>query len=140
MTLIVDAGPLVALGDRRDPMQAVVERLLRDEPGSLVVPAPITAEVDFLLGKGGGAAPRERFYGDLAEGRLIAACLEPQDDRVIAALAQRYADLDPGLADLSVVVLAHRFGTTRVATFDEHHFRVMRPLQGGSFTLLPADA
>jgi predicted nucleic acid-binding protein len=44
------------------------------------------------------------------------------------------------LADLSIVVLAHRFRTTRIATFDERHFRALRPLDGGSFTLLPADA
>lgn len=140
MTLIVDAGPLVALGDRRDPLQEAVEQLLRNEPGSLVVPAPVTAEVDFLLGKRRGSAARQRLYGDLAEGRLLAECLEPEDYAVIAELARRYADLDPGLADLSVVVLAHRFQTTRVATFDERHFRAIRPLHGGSFTLLPADA
>jgi hypothetical protein len=28
----------------------------------------------------------------------------------------------------------------RLLTFDERHFRTIRPLQGGSFTLLPADA
>ena len=51
----------------------------------------------------------------------------------------RYADLDVGLADLSVVILAHRFRTTRVVTFDERHFRAIQPLGDGSFILLPVD-
>lgn len=45
----------------------------------------------------------------------------------------------PPRARLSVVVLAKRFRTRRVVTFGERHFRALRPLQGGSFTLLPVD-
>jgi uncharacterized protein len=44
-----------------------------------------------------------------------------------------------GLADLSVVVLAHRFRTRRLLTFDERDFRAVKPLAGGSFVLLPRD-
>jgi len=49
------------------------------------------------------------------------------------------ADLRLGLADLSVVVLAARLDTLRILTFDYRHFRAVRPLQGGSFVLLPMD-
>jgi len=59
---------------------------------------------------------------------------------LIAELDERYDDLAVGLADLSVVVLAGRFGTRRVLTFDERDFRTLTPLTGGSFMLLPADA
>jgi predicted nucleic acid-binding protein len=57
----------------------------------------------------------------------------------IAALNDQYRDLDVGLTDLSLIVIAARFGTTRILTFDERHFRTMRPLQGGVFALLPFD-
>jgi predicted nucleic acid-binding protein len=57
----------------------------------------------------------------------------------VARLDEQYADLDLGLADLSVVVLAHRFRTTRLLTFDERDFRAVTPLAGGSFTLIPRD-
>lgn len=52
----------------------------------------------------------------------------------------RYRDLGIGLADASIVVLAAHFGTKRVLTLDERHFRALRPLDGGYFELLPADA
>jgi predicted nucleic acid-binding protein len=61
------------------------------------------------------------------------------DYRVIAGLERRYASLNVGLAELSTVVAAAKAGTRKVLTFDERHFRVLRPLNGGTFTLLPAD-
>ena len=35
--------------------------------------------------------------------------------------------------------LAERYATRRLLTFDERAFRSVPPLQGGSFTILPAD-
>lgn len=139
MTLVVDAAPLVALADRRDRFQPDVERLLRDEPGELVVPAPVTAEVDYLLGRRIGSEARRAFLDDLAAGRFTVACLDQGDHGTVVDLERRYADLDVGLADLSVVITAHRLGTRRIVTFDERHFRTLRPLSGGRFTVLPLD-
>lgn len=138
MTLVVDAAPLVALADRRDPMGSRIETLLKQEPGELVVPAPVTAEVDYLLGRRLGRGARVAFLEDLAAGRFTVGCLEADDHGVVVDLERRYADLDVGLADLSVVVLAGRWGTRRLLTFDRH-FRALRPLEGGRFTLLPVD-
>jgi predicted nucleic acid-binding protein len=140
VTLVVDAGAVVAMHDRRDPMQAAAERVLRDEPGELVLPAQVTAEIDYLLARRGGPPARLLFLEDLAAGRYRVECLEPADYGTVARLERTYQALSPGLADLSIVVLAERFGTTRVATFDERHFRAIAPLGGGAFTLLPTDA
>jgi predicted nucleic acid-binding protein len=139
VTLIVDAAPLVALADRRDPLQSRVARVLRAEVGALVIPAPTTAEVDYLLGRRLGRASRLAFLDDLAAGRFVVAGLDPGEYAVVTELERRYADLDAGLADLAAVVLAERYGTRRILTFDERHFRTLRPLSGGHFTLLPAD-
>jgi predicted nucleic acid-binding protein len=105
----------------------------------LIVPAQVTAEVDYLLAQRLGRTSRVAFVRDLAEGRFQVACLEPSDYTAIQAYDDQYADLDVGLTDLAVVVLAHRFRTSRLLTFDQRHFRALRPLDGGSFTLLPYD-
>jgi predicted nucleic acid-binding protein len=139
VTLIVDAGPLVALADADDPLQPEVEAVLRREPGALVVPAPVTAEADYILGKRIGRRARLAFLEDLAAGRFAVAGLGPDDHRAVLELEDRYQELDAGLSDLSIVVLAARFGTDRILTFDERDFRALRPLSGGSFTILPAD-
>lgn len=140
MTLIVDAAPLVALADRRDPMQRRVEEVLATAAGELVIPAPVTSEVDYLLGHRLGRAARLAFLEDLARGRFTVASLDEADHRLVVDLERRYQDLDVGLADLSSVVIAHRYGTRHLVTFDERHFRPLRPLSGGRFTLLPRDS
>jgi uncharacterized protein len=139
VTLLIDAGPLVALADASDPAFPHIDRLLRTAHGPLVIPAPVTAEVDYLLGRRLGRGPRRSFISDLAAGRFIVACLEREEHAAIGDLDARYTDLDLGLADCSLVVLARRFDTTRILSFDERHFRALRPLQGGVFTILPAD-
>jgi uncharacterized protein len=140
VTLVIDAAPLVALADRRDPMKPRVEAVLRKESGELVIPAPVTSEVDYLLGRRLGRAARLAFLEDLAAGRFTVGCLDEEDHRVVLDLERRYDDLDVGLADLSAVVIARRHNTRRLLTFDERHFRALRPLSGGRFTLLPVDS
>jgi hypothetical protein len=53
---------------------------------------------------------------------------------------QIYGDFGIGITDASLVVLADRYGTRDLLTFDERHFRKVTPLQGGAFRLLPLDA
>lgn len=48
-----------------------------------------------------------------------------------------YADLNVGLADASLVVLADRYRTRTILTLDRRHFDLMRPLAGGHFEILP---
>ena len=139
MTIILDAAPLVAVADRRDPMGSRIQELLEHEHGELVIPAPVTAEVDYMLGSRLGRVARLAFLNDLAMGRFTVACLEADDHGIVADLEEVNDDLDVGLADLSVVVAAARYTTRRILTFDERHFRALRPLGGGQFTLLPAD-
>ncbi len=140
MTLIVDAAPLVALGDARDPLHATVGDVLRAEGGDLVVPAPVSAEVDYLIRRRGTPAAARAFLRDVASGRFRVEGLTADEHGTVARLDEQYADLDLGLADLSVVILAHRFRTRRLLTFDERDFRAVTPLSGGSFMLLPRNA
>lgn len=137
MTLLLDAGPLVAAADRRDPQHGAAAALLRSYPGRLVIPAPVSAEVDYLLARRLGETARRAFLEDLAAGRLAVECLRDDEYALVAQLERTYADLAPGLADLSLVVLASRLDTRRLATFDLRRFRALRPLAGGAFELLP---
>ncbi len=140
MTLVIDTGPLVALADASEPRREPILAALRGEPGSLVLPAPATAEVDYLLGRRFGDAARRAFVADLAAGRFTVACLERGDYATVQDLEARYADLELGLVDCALIVLAQRHQTTRILSFDERHLRAVVPLDGGAFTLLPADA
>ncbi|CAN5801785.1 hypothetical protein BH23ACT11_BH23ACT11_30410 [soil metagenome] len=97
------------------------------------------AEADYLILSRLGIDVELAFLDDLAEGTFVAECLTRDELRRARDLARRHRDLELGLADVSMVVLAHRYGTRRIITFDERAFRTVAPLQGGSFTVLPAD-
>jgi predicted nucleic acid-binding protein len=58
----------------------------------------------------------------------------------LVGLEARYEDLDLGLADCALIVLADRYRTDRILTFDERHFKAVTQLSGKPFTVLPADA
>jgi uncharacterized protein len=140
VTVVIDAAPLVALADPDEPRRQAIFEAFQGEPGALIVPAPTTAEVDYLLGVRFGTPARAAFLHDLAVGRFTVPCLERGDYATVSSLDARYADLELGLADCALVVFADRYDTTRIISFDERHFRAVRPLQGGAFTILPADS
>lgn len=140
MALIVDAGGLYAQADRNDPGHAAVVEILTNEGGPLVTSEVAVAEADYLILNRLGIEVELAFLDDLAEGTFLVECLTRRELGVARDLARRHRDLELGLADVSLMVLAGRYRTRRVVTFDERAFRTVTPLQGGSFTVLPADA
>lgn len=83
---------------------------------------------------------RKAFLTDLASARFTVANLEIGDYFTVRGLERGYAGLNLSLVDKSVIVLAARYRTRRIMTIDERHFRAVTPLDGGTFTILPAVA
>jgi uncharacterized protein len=78
----------------------------------------------------------------LLEDLAVTYTVQVPDSRGLKAareLCARYRDLELGLADASIVVLAAQWSTNTLATFDQRHFRAVTALDGKAFTLLPAD-
>lgn len=139
MALVVDAGALYAQADRQDPSHREVVEIMRAERGALVTSQVAAAEADHLVLTRLGVEVELAFLEDLTAGTFSAEGLTPDELRTAFDVARRHRDLEVGLADASLVVLARRFGTRRLLTLDERCFRAITPLQGGSFTLLPTD-
>lgn len=139
MRLLVDTGPIVVQAERFHPYKAAARRILLSEREVPVLSPIMAAEIDYFLTRRAGLGGNRTFLRDLAAGRYEVPCLERSDYLAAATLNDRYADLNVGLADLSIVILAARYKTNRILTFDQRHFRHMRPLHGGSFILLPFD-
>lgn len=139
MTLIVDAAPIVAAADESEPLRDTIREIIRGERGQLVVPAPVSAEIDYLLRRRLGEQAARAFLTDVAAGRFDVVGLTREEHMTAHDLDERYGDLGLGLADASVVILADRFRTRRVLTFDERHFRAVTGLDGQPFHLLPSD-
>jgi uncharacterized protein len=140
MALIVDAGALYAQADADQPGHAAVRVILEQEREALVTTELAVAEADYLILDRLGPDVELAFLEDLAEGTYVVECLSQPQLRAARDIVARYRDLRLGLADASLVVLAERYATRRLLTFDERAFRAIAPLQGGAFTILPADA
>jgi uncharacterized protein len=140
VTLVVDAGVLYAQADRADPHHQASARLLRAERDLLITTELAVAEADYLILNRLGIDAELAFLEDLSQGTFTVECLSRQELGKARELALRYKDLELGLADVSLVMLAHRYKTRRIATFDQRAFRRVTPLQGGAFEILPADA
>lgn len=139
MTLIVDAGALYAQADRSDPDHEAVAAIIRGERELLVTSQIAAAEADYLVLTRLGIDVELAFLDDIASATFAAEHLTVEELGIARDVAARYRDLEIGLADSSLVVLARRFATRRLLTLDERCFRAITPLQGGSFVLLPAD-
>jgi predicted nucleic acid-binding protein len=139
VALLLDAGALDAQADRADPHHGAVVQILRAERAPLITPAAAVAEADSVILTRLGIDVELAFLEDLAEGTFLVECLSRPELATALALARRHRDPAIGLADASPVVLAQRFRTRRLVTFDARAFRTVSPLQGGTFTLLPAD-
>ena len=137
--LIVDAGVLYAQADINDEHHQAAAELLRNEVEELVTSELVVAEADYLILGRLGIEAELRFLDDLAEGTFVVECLTRAELDAARRLVVRYRDVRLGLADCSLVILAGRHRTLRIATFDERHFRPITGAHGDSFTILPAD-
>jgi len=140
MALIVDAGALYAQADADEPRHAAVAAVLMEEREALVTSELAVAEADYLILERLGVDVELAFIDDLAAGTFQVECLTGDELRLARRLVERHRDLRIGLADASLVVLADRYRSTRILTFDERAFRTLAPAAGGAFTILPADA
>lgn len=138
--IVCDTAPLVAAALFRDPDHHRCVELftgLRMANRDMLLPAPIIAEVGYLLAAKAGAHVEAAFLRSVAAGDFIPVELLPEDYARMAALVEQYADLPLGTSDASVIALAERLDVTEVATLDLRHFRVVRPRHVQALTLLP---
>ncbi len=137
MSVVLDTSVVVAFVNRRDDDHGRVATWMETVEEGLLTTPLVVAEIDHLVLRGGGQDAALAFYEDLHSGAYPVEWWPEAVTQTVAA-AREYRDI--GLADASLVALAARLGTVRVATFDERHFRIVRlPTGEVAFALLPDD-
>lgn len=121
-SIVVDAGPLVALFKRRDRDHARVSRFLRVNQCALLTTWPVMTEAWHLIGE----PARLAFMRWAVGGGIAVLELGPDDGSAMLALLEKYRDRPMDLADASLVVLAERLGVTEILTIDRADFDVYR--------------
>lgn len=117
-----------------------VAAFVEHESGPFLLSTFILAELDYLLSTRVSVDAELAFLRRVGAGDYAVESFDDDEITAAAGLIERYRDQGIGLADASLVILAARAETNRILTLDERHFRVIRPVRGGSFTILPADA
>lgn len=135
--IIADTSGLLALFNRREPTHEGVQQVVDAEPEPLVVSPYVIAELDYLVAAQLGVDAELAVLAELAAGAYHLADLGTADVERARQVIGRYRDQRIGVADASIVVLAHRHRTRSVLTLDHRHFAIHRPLDGGHFRLLP---
>jgi predicted nucleic acid-binding protein len=135
--LIVDTGVLVAAADRNDPDFGGCSLLLETDDGPLITTAMVIAEAAHLIDRQVGPMGELALYTAIIERTIIIEPFIDTDWERVRALVDRYQDLHLGGTDAGVIAIAERLGSTRLATLDHRHYRVVRPNQCDAFQLLP---
>lgn len=136
MTIVLDTTFVVGLMSEQDDHHEASLAWFATVDEDLVTSPLALAEMDHLVGGHGGPPARDALWANFESGafgvRWWADALEET-----LTIARRQPFL--GLADASLAAVAHRVGTTRIATFDLHFRSVTAPGRE-PFKLLPADA
>jgi predicted nucleic acid-binding protein len=137
--IIVDTSGLIAALDASDPHHAAVSEAMAEETPPFLLSPFVLAELDYLVLTRWGVDREMAVLEEMGRGAFELAPFDAGDLEVARKLIARFADLEIGLADASIVVLAHRHRTRKVVTLDHRHFRVLRGPGGKPFTILPGD-
>ena len=138
--MIVDTSGLLAYFDPKDARHAAVRTIMAETRPPRILSPFVLAEADYLVSECIGQHASLLLIEDVIRGAYRLEAFSPTDLAAARAIMTRYANLNVGLTDASLVVLADRFSTDEVLTLDERHFRTMRGMDGRAFRLLPADA
>ena len=134
MPLLIDAGVLYAIHDRRDRWHRRCVTLIEETAETLLVPITVLPEVAYLLRERLGSHAEHAFVKALGT-ELMVEPVSDQDLRRAEVLLARYHEI--GLVDATVVAVAERLGLGAVATTDRRHFAMVRPRHVPAFELLP---
>jgi uncharacterized protein len=100
----------------------------------------VVAELDYLLATRVNKDSERALLAEVGRGVYRLEAFDAADIERAERLIGRYREMEIGLADASLVVLANRYGVRELLSLDERHFRTLRGPGGRPFRLLPADA
>lgn len=131
-SIIVDAGPLVALFHARDEHHEAAKAALQANPALLISTWPVITEACHFLGQAGKRA----LLTFVKRGALRLETLSIEDVPALDNLLARYERMD--FADATLVLAAEKTGIMEILTIDRRDFEAYRTPSGRRFKLLLA--
>jgi predicted nucleic acid-binding protein len=126
--ILVDAGPLVALFDRRDEEHETATKKLAAIREPLLTTVSVLTEATYMLGPGSTGSDALR---QMVRARGLGVWFFRDESlRRAFELMERYSDHPMDLADASLVVAAEDKRTTSVWSIDRRDFLAYRARMG----------
>ncbi|MBI3551733.1 MAG: PIN domain-containing protein [Elusimicrobia bacterium] len=135
-TVLVDAGPLIAFINRKDPDHQACVDTVSTLTQRLATVWPVVAEVShFLVKRAPGTVERLLRLFETDDIELLP--LGRDDVSRMRELMEVYANRPMDLADAALVTIAEREDIDTLLTLDRRDFSVYRPRHATHFRLLP---
>jgi predicted nucleic acid-binding protein len=137
LTVLIDAGGLIAILDRSDPDHDACVAVVRTRRDATITTWAALAETHHVLGIRSGSGPQEALLDLLDTGAIGIVELDEDALEPISARMRRYADAPMDLADATLVEAAERTGDVEILTLDAH-FHAYRLSRGRRLRVLPS--
>jgi predicted nucleic acid-binding protein len=131
--VLLDTGILVALLDEADPVHGAAMDWVSNTPGRLHTVEPVLTEAAFFLPHRQRAAVADFVL----VGKITVHPASAAGFRRIAAILNKYTDLQPDWADAMLVWVAEETGIHRIATLDIRDFSTYRIHGRAKFLIEP---
>jgi predicted nucleic acid-binding protein len=119
-SILIDAGPLIALFDRSDkfhePIKAFLRGFMPDQPSRFVTTLPVLTEVSYMLNFSVNAQI-DFFQWVMLRGITLADITQTDIPRIIE-LTKKYRDRPMDFADATLVVAAEKTGIRSIISID----------------------
>lgn len=129
-SILVDAGPLIALFDRDDRFHGAVTSFLREYRGELVTSWSVVTETSHMLDF--DVRVQVDFLLWISRGGLRLVDLGEKHLEGMIELTEKYSDRPMNLADATLVALADDLGVTEIITIDNDYY-IYRTNKGRPF-------
>lgn len=137
--ILLDTSGLLAALDVSQRLHASCRAALESAKGPMLLSPFVLAELDYLLMRHVGAHAQAALLDEVVRGAYRLESFTADDVARAGDIMRRYGDLQIGLADASIVVLAERHEITEVLTLDPRHFQALRIGGRKRFRIFPVD-
>ncbi len=137
MVVLIDAGALVAVANKRDHWHARMLGFFEQAREPLLVPTTVLPEACYLINRALGPAAEVSVLDGILRGTILPVGPLAQDYVRMRELVVRYSNINLGFADASLVAIAERLGITKIVTVDRRDFSLVKPSHCERFELLP---
>jgi predicted nucleic acid-binding protein len=116
-SILIDAGPLIALFDASEKNHRQIKAFLKDNPYRYISTLAVLTEVSHMLDF--SIAAQKNFYEWVMCKGVILSDINQNDMPRLVELTGKYADLPMDFADGTLVITAEKTGIREIISFDK---------------------